>query len=208
MNASMLAKAGATEANAIRRSARCWPIPKSSATTTASAPCRWNTPNWSRWRAGFDLPPHPGRSGQRPRNEPGRRPGTARHGAGRTTGGGRAPRRQSGAATAVAARDPHDAGNVFLEIRAGTGGDEPRCSPAICCACMRVMPNCVAGPWKFSAKVSASTVAGGSDQPASSVRALYSRLKFESRRAPGAAGTGHRGAGSHSYLRRHRGGAA
>ena len=41
-------------------------------------------------------------------------------------------------------RDPNDGRSLFLEIRAGTGGDE-RASRATCCACTRAMPSSAAG---------------------------------------------------------------
>jgi peptide chain release factor 1 len=37
--------------------------------------------------------------------------------------------------TALIPRDPDDERNAFLEIRAGTGGDESACSPATWRAC-------------------------------------------------------------------------
>jgi peptide chain release factor 1 len=45
-------------------------------------------------------------------------------------------------------RDPRDDKNIYLEVRAGTGGDEARSSPAICSACMRATPRRTASPWK------------------------------------------------------------
>ena len=38
-------------------------------------------------------------------------------------------------------QDPNDDKNVVLEIRAGTGGDEARCSPATSSACTRATPS-------------------------------------------------------------------
>jgi peptide chain release factor 1 len=38
-------------------------------------------------------------------------------------------------------KDPDDARNAFLEIRAGTGGDESALFAATCCACTRATPN-------------------------------------------------------------------
>ena len=45
-------------------------------------------------------------------------------------------------------KDPNDDRNIFLEIRAGTGGDESGCSRAIYCACTCAMPSVTAGPAK------------------------------------------------------------
>ena len=42
-------------------------------------------------------------------------------------------------------RDPDDGRSVFLEIRAGTGGDESALLPAIYCACMAALPKAAAG---------------------------------------------------------------
>ncbi len=56
-------------------------------------------------------------------------------------------------------RDPHDAGNVFLEIRAGTGGDEAALFAGDLLRMYGATPNCAAGRWKFSARVPASTAA-------------------------------------------------
>lgn len=49
---------------------------------------------------------------------------------------------------ALLPRDPNDDKNLFLEIRAGTGGDESALLPVICFACIRVTPSARAGEWK------------------------------------------------------------
>src|SRR5579863_9351514 len=54
-------------------------------------------------------------------------------------------------------RDPRDDRNVFLEIRAGTGGDEAALLPGTCCACMAATPRPAAGRSRRSARVRAST---------------------------------------------------
>lgn len=56
-------------------------------------------------------------------------------------------------------KDPNDGRNVFLEIRAGTGGDEAAISPATCSACIRVTPSVVAGGWRSSRKTRVNTAA-------------------------------------------------
>jgi peptide chain release factor 1 len=99
--------------------------PKSSATTTASALCRWNTPNWSRWPRVLGLPPHAGRSGAA-RDMAGDRDPDLRALAQDELLDAEARRAEQERALQLLLlpRDPHDAGNLFLEIRAGTGGDE------------------------------------------------------------------------------------
>ena len=42
-------------------------------------------------------------------------------------------------------RDPNDGRSLFLEIRAGTGGDESALFRATCCACTRATPSSAAG---------------------------------------------------------------
>jgi peptide chain release factor 1 len=42
-------------------------------------------------------------------------------------------------------RDPNDERNIFLEIRAGTGGDESALFAAICSACISATPSARAG---------------------------------------------------------------
>ncbi len=42
-------------------------------------------------------------------------------------------------------KDPNDDRNIFLEIRAGTGATNRRCSRAICCACTCALPSAIAG---------------------------------------------------------------
>ena len=46
-------------------------------------------------------------------------------------------------------QDPSDGSNVFLEIRAGTGGDEAAIFPEICFACITGTRSKRAGAWKF-----------------------------------------------------------
>ena len=46
---------------------------------------------------------------------------------------------------ALIPKDAMDERNVILEIRAGTGGDEARCLPAICSACTSATPPSRAG---------------------------------------------------------------
>ena len=59
-------------------------------------------------------------------------------------------------------KDPKDDNDCFLEIRAGTGGDEaaifaPLFLPEICSACITTMPKKEAGRWKLSAAVKVNT---------------------------------------------------
>jgi peptide chain release factor 1 len=56
-------------------------------------------------------------------------------------------------------RDPDDKRNAFLEIRAGTGGDESACLPPTCCACTPATPNARAGKPKSSANRRANSAA-------------------------------------------------
>ena len=42
-------------------------------------------------------------------------------------------------------KDPDDARNTFIEIRAGTAATSRRCSPATCCACTPATPSARAG---------------------------------------------------------------
>jgi peptide chain release factor 1 len=46
---------------------------------------------------------------------------------------------------ALLPRDPDDGRNVFLEVRAGTGGDESACSPPSWPACTCASPSGSAG---------------------------------------------------------------
>lgn len=46
-------------------------------------------------------------------------------------------------------KDARDDKNVFIEIRAGTGGDEAGILPAIYCACTPATPKHAAGKPKF-----------------------------------------------------------
>jgi len=64
-------------------------------------------------------------------------------------------------------KDPNDGRNVFLEIRAGTGGDEAAISPATCSACIRDTPSVVAGGWKFFPRTRENTVAIKKSSPGS-----------------------------------------
>ena len=73
------------------------------------------------------------KTGHRPRAP--RRPGDEGTRRGRTRRRpGRPGRIDAELQTALLPRDPNDERNLFLEIRAGTGGDEAACSPATCCA--------------------------------------------------------------------------
>lgn len=45
-------------------------------------------------------------------------------------------------------KDANDERNIFLEIRAGTGGTSLRCSRAIYSVCMHASPSVSAGRWK------------------------------------------------------------
>jgi len=56
-------------------------------------------------------------------------------------------------------KDPDDARNSFLEIRAGTGGDESALFAGICCACTPVIAPTKVGVWKSSANPSVNWVA-------------------------------------------------
>ena len=47
-------------------------------------------------------------------------------------------------------QDPRDEKNVFLEIRAGTGGGKPPFSRTIFLGCIQNMPNSKSGNWRFS----------------------------------------------------------
>ena len=81
-------------------------------------------------------------------------------------------------------KDPNDRRNIFLEIRAGTGGiDEQRCSPAICCACARALPNVTRWQVEMISRIGLrNRRLQGSDHRASSAMALIRGLKFESGR--------------------------
>ncbi len=68
-------------------------------------------------------------------------------------------------------KDPNDGRNVFLEIRAGTGGEKRRSSPATCSACIRVTPSGVAGGSRFFPKTKASMAATRKSLRASRVTA-------------------------------------
>ena len=46
-------------------------------------------------------------------------------------------------------KDPQDDSNIFLEVRAGTGGDEAAILRATCFACTPVMPSPRDGKWRF-----------------------------------------------------------
>ena len=56
-------------------------------------------------------------------------------------------------------KDPDDARNAFVEIRAGTGGDESALFAGICFACTAVFVSARAGRPRSSASQSASSVA-------------------------------------------------
>lgn len=47
---------------------------------------------------------------------------------------------EQGSASRCCLLDAMDDRNVVLEIRAGTGGDEARSSPATCSGCMNALP--------------------------------------------------------------------
>jgi hypothetical protein len=105
-------------------------------------------------------------------------------------------------------RDPHDAGNVFLEIRAGTGGDEA----ALFAGDLLRMYARYAELRGWTLEILSESLGehGGYkeiDQPSHRSWRLFA-AEVRIRRASGAAGAGHRGAGPHSHLRRDCGGAA
>ena len=56
-------------------------------------------------------------------------------------------------------KDPKDKSNVFLEIRAGTGGDEQPFFPVTCFACTADMQRVSVGRLKLSQNAPANTVA-------------------------------------------------
>ena len=56
-------------------------------------------------------------------------------------------------------KDPRDEGNLFLEIRAGTGGDEAALFAGDLCACTRATPRARAGRSRSSPPAPASTAA-------------------------------------------------
>ncbi len=56
-------------------------------------------------------------------------------------------------------KDPDDERDCFVEVRAGTGGDEAAILRVTCSVCIAVTPSHVAGGWKSSALTMVSTVA-------------------------------------------------
>lgn len=63
-------------------------------------------------------------------------------------------------------RDPRDDGNLFLEVRAGTGATRPRSSPATCSACTPATPSARAGRWRSNRTAPANTAATRKSWPA------------------------------------------
>jgi peptide chain release factor 1 len=89
-------------------------------------------------------------------------------------------------------KDPNDAKNVIVEIRAGTGGDEA----ALFAAELFRMYSRYAESrgWRVEMMSSSPTGLGGYKEIIASIegQGAYSRLKFRGRRAPGATRTGDR----------------
>ncbi len=105
-------------------------------------------------------------------------------------------------------KDAADERNVILEVRAGTGGDE---AAIFAGDLFRMYQRYAASKgWKFEVVSTSDGEHGGYKEAIANIfgSGPYAHMKFEFGRAPGAAGSGHRNAGAHSHLRRHRGGAA
>ena len=68
---------------------------------------------------------------------------------------------------ALIPKDAMDERNVILEIRAGTGGDRPRCSPATCSACTSAMRRSTSGRSNWSRRAKARSAASRKSSPRS-----------------------------------------
>lgn len=107
--------------------------------------------------------------------------------------------------TLLLPRDPNDSHNIFLEIRAGTGGDEA----AIFSGDLFRMYSRFAENQRWSVEVISERPGehGGYKEIIARVvgQDVYAQLKFESGAPPRAACAGNRVAGQDSHLRLHRG---
>jgi protein subunit release factor A len=64
-------------------------------------------------------------------------------------------------------KDARDEGDIYLEVRAGTGGDEAAIFAAICSACIRAMRSGRAGRSRSNPRARANTAATRKSSPAS-----------------------------------------
>jgi peptide chain release factor 1 len=97
--------------------------------------------------------------------------------------------------------DPTDSRNTIIEIRAGAGGSNPRCSPPICTGCIRATPRRAAGrlsrwipilrPGRFQGNHFSSHRHG-----------CFQAAEIRERRPSGAARARDRGAGAHPHQHR------
>ena len=105
-------------------------------------------------------------------------------------------------------RDPDDERNAFLEIRAGTGGDE---SALFAGDLARMyLRFCERQGWRTEVMSESDAELGGYKELVLRVDGdgVYGQLRFESRRPPRAARAGHREPGPHPHQRLHRRGDA
>ena len=101
---------------------------------------------------------------------------------------------------ALLPKDPHDDSNIFLEVRAGTGGDE---AAIFAGDLFRMYSRYVEqSRWQIEIVSQNEGEHGGYREIIARIigNNVYSRLKFESRCTPGATGAGNRITGTYSYL--------
>ena len=104
----------------------------------------------------------------------------------------------------LAPKDPDDEKSAILEIRAGTGGEEA----ALFAADLFRMYSRYAEDqkWKIELLSTSETGTGGFKEVIAGVdgAGVFSRFQARERRAPRAAGAGHREPGAHPHLDGHR----